>query len=288
MSKRRRLLERAKKKISSWFLVAAGTFFMAAGTNMVYEPMRMVTGGFAGIAILLRNFISIPLWLITLILNIPLFFVCIKILGSRFAERALWGILCFSTGIAIFPQFFLVGGDYLMAALLGGVLNGIGLALIFRQGASTGGSDMLASLIKHFFPELSTAFLLAIIDDVIVVLGMIVYGVKTGLYSMVAVFVTSRITDSILEGMKFAKILYIISSEPERIAESIMEKMGRGVTSLTGKGMYSGGDKKVLLCAVSKRQSVIVVQIVKTIDEHAFVIISDAREVLGEGFGSDF
>ncbi len=278
------MMGRWKEEISSYGLVTVGTFLMAAGTRMVYEPMSMVTGGFAGVGILLRHFIPIPLWSVTVGLNIPLFFWAYKQLGVAFIEKALYGTMCFSLALAVLPQISLAEGDYLLAALLGGALNGIGLAFVFLQRASTGGSDLLASLLKRYFPGLGMAAILSLIDGAIVVAGMMVFGVKTGLYSVVAVFVTSKFTDRILEGLKFAKMLYIISSDPEFIARFVMEQLGRGVTALRGTGMYSGDEKKVLMCAVSRREAVYVIQMVKQRDPDAFVILSDAREVLGEGF----
>jgi len=257
---------------------------MALGTNVVYEPMSMVTGGFAGIGIILQKFLGIPVWLVTVVLNIPLFIVARRIYGITFLKKTLYASVCFSVALAIIPEFEVLHEDYLMAALVGGALNGVGLGLVFGQGASTGGSDLLSTLLKHVMPERSTASILAFVDGAIVAVGMMIFGIRVGLYSIVAVVVTTKLMDRILDGLKFAKLLYIVSGKTQVIADRILREVERGVTALEATGMYSGQNKQVLMCVSSRREAVKILQIVKKQDENAFVIISDAREVMGEGF----
>lgn len=275
-----------KRKISSYGMLAVGTFFMAAGTNIVYEPMHMVTGGFAGIGIVLQEFFPVPLWAVTVILNIPLFIAAFYRLGIRFLEKTFFAAVCFSLLLAVVPQFPVRHTDYLMAAIIGGSLNGLGLALVFRQGASTGGTDLLASLLKLRFPSVSSGMILAVLDGSVVIAGMAVFGLRIGIYAVMAVFITSWLMDRILEGFRFAKLLYIISDKPEEISVGIMEKIHRGVTALEGTGMYSKKEKRILMCAVSRKEAVTVIHFVKQLDTQAFIVLSDAREVLGEGFES--
>lgn len=273
-----------KREISSYGIITIGTFLMALGINMIYEPMSMVTGGFSGIGIIVRHFLPVPVWLTTAALNIPLFIIAWKRFGAGFVAKSLYATVCFSIALAVVPGAEVVHKDYLMAALLGGTLNGTGLGLVFGRGASTGGSDLLGTLLHPLVPWVSAGNILSIIDGIIVAGGMMVFGIRIGLYSIVAVFVTSKLIDRILEGLKFAKLLYIISDEPGRIAGQVMEKLQRGVTSLNGTGMYSGHEKNVLMCAISRKETVSVLKIVREADENAFVIISDAREIMGEGF----
>ena len=275
-----------KRKISSYGMLAVGTFFMAAGTNIVYEPMHMVTGGFAGVGIVLKEFFSVPLWAVTVILNIPLFIAAFYRFGIRFLEKTFFAAVCFSLLLAVVPQFPVRHTDYLMAAIIGGSLNGLGLALVFRQSASTGGTDLLASLLKLRFPSVSSGMILAILDGSVVIAGMAVFGLRIGIYAVMAVFITSWLMDRILEGFRFAKMLYIISDKPEEISAGIMEKIHRGVTALEGMGMYSKKEKRILMCAVSRKEAVTVIHFVKQLDSQAFIVLSDAREVLGEGFES--
>ena len=278
------MITSSRKNVGSYALITLGTFLMALGTNMIYEPMSMVTGGFSGIGIILRHFIPVPLWLVTIVLNIPLFIIAAKKFGMSFVGKTCYATLCFSLALAIVPQLPVAHEDYLMAALLGGALNGSGLALVVGKRASTGGTDLFSTLVNPYIPSASTAGILGIVDGIIVVAGMLVFGMRIGLYSIVAVFVTSRVMDRIVEGLKFAKMLYIISEEPEVIARSVMQELERGVTALDGKGMYSGNNKNVLMCAVSRKETVSVLRLVKELDPAAFVIVSDVREVRGEGF----
>lgn len=273
-----------KRRISSYGIIAAGTFFMAAGTNIVYEPMHMVTGGFAGIGIVLQQMVSLPLWFITAVLNIPLFVAAFFLLGRHYVGKTLFASAAFSVLLAFIPEFPIVHSDYLMAAVIGGTLNGAGLALVFREGASTGGTDLLAALLKLRFPSLSSGTILAVIDGLIVTLGTLVFGLRAGIYAVLAVFLTSRLMDRILEGMHFAKLLYIVSEKNEEIAEKIMETLDRGVTALQAVGMYSGKKRQVLMCVVSRKEEIRVLQLVRETDERGFVVVSDAREVFGEGF----
>lgn len=277
-------------KFVSYLLVTAGTFFMAAGINIIYEPLSMVTGGFSGIGIIVKKVFegmgrySVPVGATTFVLNVPLFIFALKIKGGRFIKRTLYAAISFSVALLIVPSFEMQNRDYLMAAIFGGVLNGVGLGLIFSQNTSTGGSDLLSILVKQWFPGFSVSELLIIIDGIIVLAGMGVFGMETGLYSVVAVFITGKVSDALLDGLKFAKMAYIISDNPTAISENILSKLDRGVTGLSGRGMYSGKDKNVLMCVVSKKEVVRLIEIVENADENAFVIMTDAKEVLGEGF----
>lgn len=273
-----------KETTGSYAVIAIGTFFMAVGTNVVYEPMSMVTGGFSGIGIILRHFVPVPLWVVTMVLNLPLFILAARKYGMAFVQKTIYATACFSLALALVPELPVAHEDYLMAALLGGTLNGTGLALVIGRRASTGGTDLLSTLLGEWFPGTSTAGILAVVDGTIVAVGMLVFGIRLALYSIVAVYITSRVMDRILDGLKFAKMLYIISGMPETIAEAVIKELERGVTALKGKGMYSGNDREVLMCAVSRKEAVVILQMVKRLDPDAFVIVSDVREVRGEGF----
>lgn len=274
----------------SYLLITAGTFFMATGINIIYEPLSMVTGGFSGIGIIIKKLlegsgkISIPIGATNLVLNIPLFILAFKIKGGPFLKRTLYASVCFSTALLIVPSFELAHRDYLMAAVWGGTLNGVGLGLVFSQNTSTGGSDLLGTLLNQWYPGMSISELLILIDGIIVLGGMFVFGMETGLYSIVAVFITGKVSDALVDGLKFAKMAYIISDVPDEISREILRRMMRGVTGLEGKGMYSGKGKNVLMCVVSKKEVVRLIEIVKSADKDAFVIITDVKEVFGEGF----
>lgn len=277
-------------KFISYLLITAGTFFMAAGINIIYEPLSMVTGGFSGIGIIIKKLsesmwgFSVPIGLTTLLLNIPLFLFAVRVRGGRFIKKTLYAAVCFSIALLVIPSYDILHRDYLMAAVLGGVMNGVGIGLVFSQNTSTGGSDLLSTLLNKWFPGFSISELLIVIDGIIVLAGMGVFGMQTGLYAIVAVFITGKVSDALLDGLKFAKVAYIISDVPLAISDDVMRILDRGVTGLSGKGMYSGTDKNILMCVVSKKEVVRLIEIVKNADEQAFVILTDAKEVLGEGF----
>lgn len=274
----------------TYLLLTAGTFFMAVGINVIYEPLSMVTGGFSGIGILVKKLTQtarwsgIPVGMTTLLLNIPLFIWGYSQKGKVFVKKTVYAASCFSFFLLIIPTFDIVKQDYLMAALVGGLLNGTGIGLVFSQGASTGGSDLLSVLTAKILPGLSASERLILIDTLIVAAGVFIFGLEIGLYAVVAVFVTGKVSNAILDGLKFAKIAYIISDHPEEISEHILRELGRGLTGLEGQGMYSEKHKMVLMCVVSKKEAVLLKDIVKNADNKAFLILSEAKEVLGEGF----
>lgn len=274
----------------TYLLLTAGTFFMAVGINVIYEPLSMVTGGFSGIGILVKKLTQtarwsgIPVGMTTLLLNIPLFIWGYSQKGKVFVKKTVYAASCFSFFLLIIPTFDIVKQDYLMAALVGGLLNGTGIGLVFSQGASTGGSDLLSVLTAKILPGLSASERLILIDTLIVAAGVFIFGLEIGLYAVVAVFVTGKVSNAILDGLKFAKIAYIISDHPEEISEHILRELGRGLTGLEGQGMYSEKHKMVLMCVVTKKEAVLLKDIVKNADNEAFLILSEAKEVLGEGF----
>lgn len=274
----------------TYLLLTAGTFFMAVGINVIYEPLSMVTGGFSGIGILVKKLTQtarwsgIPVGMTTLLLNIPLFIWGYSQKGKVFVKKTVYAASCFSFFLLIIPTFDIVKQDYLMAALVGGLLNGTGIGLVFSQGASTGGSNLLSVLTAKILPGLSASERLILIDTLIVAAGVFIFGLEIGLYAVVAVFVTGKVSNAILDGLKFAKIAYIISDHPEEISEHILRELGRGLTGLEGQGMYSEKHKMVLMCVVSKKEAVLLKDIVKNADNEAFLILSEAKEVLGEGF----
>ncbi len=283
---------RIKKNNSlhTYLLITVGTFFMAVATNVIYEPLSMVTGGFSGIGIIVKRLceekmgLSLPVGVTTMILNIPLFVVATRQKGRVFLVKALYAATCFSLVLMIVPSVEVRERDYLMAAILGGALQGIGIGLVFSQNTSTGGSDLLSTLLSQWFHGLSISELLILVDGVIVLAGMGVFGIRNGLYAIVAVFITGKVSDALVDGLKFAKTVYIVSDVPLTISHAIMNQLERGVTGLTGTGMYSGNHKQVLMCVVSKKEMVKLIEIVKNADKNAFVIVLDAKEVLGEGF----
>lgn len=270
--------------------IILGTICMALAVNIIFEPIGMVTGGVSGLAIVVQELSAewqtgpVPVWLTNFLLNIPIFLAAMKVKGRAYIGRTLFANVCFTAALFFIPQVDLVERDYLLASVVGSVLNGTGLGLIFARGYSTGGTDLLSAIIHRYFPYYPVGWILFGLDSLVILAGACLFGIYVAVYAVVTVYLSARIMDAIIEGGKFAKLAYIISDEYERIGKDIMEKLGRGVTSLNGNGMYTGKARRTLVCVVNKKEIVELIRIARHNDQRAFVIISDAREVFGEGF----
>lgn len=272
------------------FLTILGTFIMGAAVNMVFEPMNMVVGGLSGIAIVVKRltegFIKggIPVWLTTAIINVPLFLAAWRVKGSEFIKNTLVATISFTVALYLIPVIPIGQKDNLLAALFGGVLSGAGLGLVFYYGGSTGGTDLLGAIINFYVPHVSVAKALLVIDSTIIIFGAFIFGVNKAMYAIIAAYVTTKIMNNILEGMAFAKMAYIISDHHNQISDEIFKTLNRGATFVRAQGGYTKQDKRMLMCVVSDKQTVQLKNLVAKIDPEAFLIITDAREVLGEGF----
>ena len=227
---------------------------------------------------------GVPLWLTNITLNIPLFFLGWRIKGFSFVKKALVGEISLSTWLAIQPVWNIAGDDLLLAAVYGGVILGIGIGMVFLGQGTTGGTDMMAALIQKYMRHYSIAQIMQFIDGLIVIVGMYVFGIQRALYAIIAVYLVTKVSDSLIEGLKFSKQTFIVTEKPDEVARVIMEDLDRGATGICGKGMYSGQEKTIIFCVVNKKEIVKLKELVDDIDPNAFVIVSDAREVHGEGF----
>lgn len=283
-----------KLKYMDYLLIIVGTCLMAVAVISAFDKAGMVTGGFSGVAIIVKEWTDslvpggIPLWITNMALNIPLFFLGMRIGGFQFVKKALVGELCLSFWLAVLPgcipDFNLAGNDLLLAAVYGGVIQGVGIGLVFLGQGTTGGTDMMAALIQRKLKHYSIAQIMQFIDGLVVVVGMYVFGVYKALYAIIAVYLVTKVTDGMIEGLKFSKGAYIITEKADQVSHMIINEMDRGVTGLKGVGMYSGQDKLMLFCVVNKKEIVTLKEKVDMIDPDAFVIVCDVREVHGEGF----
>lgn len=273
-----------------YLMIALGTGCIALGIQWLYAPIGLVTGGFTGIAIIVNRVSEnafeggIPLWLTNLALNVPVFFAAYKIKGGRFVKRTGVATLLLSLWLYALPELDLTQRDPMLAAIFGGVISGIGLGFVLSARATTGGTDLVAALIQNTLRHYSVVSVMQVLDGLIVLAGLYVFSLKVGLYAVIAIFITSKVSDAWMEGLKFSKAAFIITDRHEQAAKALMETLGRGVTGFYAKGMYSGAEKCILYCVVSKKEIIYLKEIVVEIDQNAFVIVSDAREVLGEGF----
>lgn len=280
-----------QKKFAEYLLIVAGTAVMAVSLQFFLDPDGMVPGGFTGIAIIVKELTKgivpdgVPLWVTNLVLNVPMVPIALKINGWDFAKRTVAGSLLLSFWLAVIPYVQLMEEpDLFLTSVFGGVSMGIGVGLVFLGKGTTGGTDMCGAILHHFFLYISLPKLMQLLDVVITSVGIMVFGIRIALYSIIVVYLTAKVSDRIMEGSTSAKMLYIISDQSTLIAEKIIEKLGRGVTGLQGRGMYTNQDKTILICVISPREIARIKDVVLEADSRAFVIVNDSREVLGEGF----
>ena len=273
-----------------YLFIFMGTGIMALAIQCIFEPIGLVTGGFSGIAIIIRKMTAgiveggVPLWLTNLALNVPVFIAALIIKGRKFLGRTVIGTVLLSFWLYVIPQVDLTQGDYMLSAVFGGVITGIGIGFVLLAKATTGGTDMVSALIQKYVRHYSVVQILQVIDGMVVLAGLYVFGLKPALYAIVAIFITSKVSDALMEGMKYSKAAFIITDCYKEIADAIMTQLDRGLTGLDATGMYSGDKNTVLYCVVAKKEIVELKDIVAKIDPKAFVIVTDAREVFGEGF----
>lgn len=277
-------------KFYDYFMIIMGTGILAFGIACFYDQIGLVTGGFSGLSIVIKHvteaFIEggVPLWLTNLALNVPVFILSYFLKGKKFIGKTLFGTIMLSVWLYILPSINMPEGDYMIASLFGGVCAGAGIGLVIRVGATTGGTDMVSALIQLKLRHYSIVQILQVIDAAVVLLGLFVFGMRPTLYAIIGIVVQTKVSDLIVEGFNYSKAAYIITNEHEEVAKRIMTELERGLTGLQAKGMYTGEDKCVLFCIVTQKQIVGLKDLVNEIDPHAFVIVSDVREVLGEGF----
>jgi len=270
--------------LRDYILIILGTFMLGFAIKNIYDPVGLVTGGVTGIAIIMKKQLGIALWVTNTVLNIPLFIASVKLKGWRFIKRTLVAAVSLSVSLYIIPEITFLTDELLLVALFGGIMSGVGVGMVFITQATTGGTDMLAALIQRALPHYSLAQIMQVLDALIVLVGASIFGITYALYALIAIYTVTRVSDDLIEGMKFSKVAFIISPRTEEIAQAIMDQMDRGVTALNARGMYSGVTRDMLFCVVSKKEIVQLKELVVGHDSQAFVIVSDAREVLGEGF----
>ncbi len=276
--------ERWYKTVYSYVLISIGVFLMSIALDYFLAPNTIAPGGVTGFAVVIEKIVKVPIYITNLAINIPLFIFGAKILGRGTAIKTLYATILLSFFLKVLPPIVLTH-DLLLSAIFGGVLCGIGLGLVFKFGGTTGGTDLAGAILNNKIPSLSVTTFMTMIDLFVVVFaGVVGRNIEISLYSIIAMFVIMKVIDMILEGIGYQKGFFIISDNPDKISEKLMMEIGRGVTLLKGKGMYSKEDKDVLLCVVSRSQFANVKYIVKETDPYAFVMESEMYEVLGEGF----
>jgi len=274
-----------KKKCYSYGKMTIGCLFMALGTSLFLLPNKLSSGGFAGISTIVYYFFHIPVGTTVFLLNIPLFILCYFRKGKELVFKSLYGTLCFSLFINLTENRVIFTQDKVLSSIYGGILIGLGTALVLRENGSTGGSDLLTYIIRSYVPKFRSGSLLVGIDAVIIFLNVFVFReIEIGLYSFIAIYLVGKMIDIVFEGIYFTKMVYIISPAYQKIADEIGKRIERGSTGIHAKGMYENDEKMMLLCVASRSEVEQIKKITFEQDHYAFVIITNAREVRGKGF----
>ena len=265
-----------------------GAFIIAIAVSLFLLPNKLSSGGVAGIATITYYLLNMSMGISMLLINIPLFLMSIWKVGKTFFVKSVIGTISLSIFTDILDKLTPLTHDKFLACIYGGILMGVGTAILLKVNSSTGGSDLASYIAKAYKPTVKVGEIIAILDIIIVVLNMIfLKEIEIGLYSAIAIYIMGKIIDILFEGIYFTKLIYIVSEKSEEIAKEIGKNIGRGTTGIYGKGMYTNKDKLILMCAVTRKDIAKAIQIIRKIDKKSFVIITNSREVLGLGFKNE-
>ncbi len=262
-----------------------GSFIMAVGVALFLLPNQLSSGGIAGIATITYYLLKIPMGTVIMVINIPLFLFSGYKIGKAFFIKSIIGTISLSFFIDILDKIEPLTNDRFLACVYGGIIIGIGTAVLLKVNSSTGGSDLISYIAKKYNPTIRTSNIILIIDFVIICLNMLFFReIEIGLYSAIAIYLMGKIIDILFEGIYFTKMMLIISDKSEEIASVIENEIKRGTTGLYGKGMYTNNEKLILMCVAPRKDIARIKLMARKIDRNSFIIITNSREVLGQGF----
>ena len=288
MNMEKRVYIKGKVFAADLLLFLAGSFIFAIAVNCFISPNNIAPGGLTGIATMLNYMFGLPIGTMALVMNIPLFILAFFSFGFAFIIKTVVATVISSILIDITEGLFPVyQGDPLITIVFGGALYGVGLALILMRGGTTGGTDLVANLISKRFPHIPMAKMILLTNIVVVVCSGFVYdNLESPLYAVIVIFIESKVIDVILYGTSVAtgKMLFIVSKENERIAKEILCRLRRGVTALKARGVYTGREGEMLVCAVHRPEVTKLYHLIYKIDPDAFIIVGDAGQIRGTGF----
>lgn len=272
--------------LTNYIGIAVGAIITAAGLDLFLIPNKIAAGGVSGLATVIYYVTNIPVGMIMLALNVPLFLFSVKQLGMRFGVNTLFGAVVLSFAIDIIARFTpVITQDIFLSTLYGGVVVGLGMGIVFKYHGTTAGTDLAAKLINKFTGVSVGQALLAVDFFVIATAGIVFNSFELAMYALISLFITSKVIDLVQEGRSDTKAFFIISDKPDEVAAAIMYDMERGVTFLQGRGGYTQARRDVLFCVVTSAELSTLKRIIHVTDPGAFVIVADTNEVLGEGFG---
>ena len=268
-------------------LVISGSAIFSVSVNMFSAPNNIVQGGLTGIGTVANYLFSLPIGTVMLVLNIPLFALALRHLRLKFVVKTVVSTLIFTSlidlGAYVIPTY---KGDMLLGCIFCGMLSGVGLALVFLTGATTGGTDIIAMLIRKKKPNISMGNIMLLADLAVILLSFAVYGeIESIMYAVIVIFISAKAIDFVLYGREHTKLLFIITSKKEAVLSAILLEIGRGASVLPVTGGYTGKDKHLILCAAKKMQIREILHLTSMKDPEAFTVICEAGQVVGKGFG---
>lgn len=283
--KTKKRIIKSRKMILQVIQIAIGTALMAFAVDLFLLPNQISSGGFSGIGTILYYLFEFPIGTTTLLLNIPLFIIALIKDGKKFFLNAVIGTAFLSFFLNSFQRFNALTQDRFLACIYGGIIIGIGTAIVLKASSSTGGTDLVAHIVRKFIPWFRTSMTIIFLDTLIIAANVLFFReLEIGLYSAITIYIMGKIIDLFFEGIDFAKMILIISPKNQEISKRVNIQMRRGATALYGKGMYKNEDKQILMCVVSRGEVRHIMKIIRDIDKNAFIIITNAREVYGKGF----
>lgn len=273
------------KSVKKYVFFILAALFYAMGISLFLDPNQLAPGGIVGISVILHQFTNISTGTLYFILNVPILILGFMKFGYKVMLDTLFMVVLNSVFTNYFTGFGPITKEYLLAAIAGSVLVGMGIGIVFRQGATTGGIDIIVKLLRSKFPHMSTGKIFMMLDILVVTISGIVFGkFNLAMYAFIAVVFSSKVVDYVLYGDDEAKLIYIISNSQKVISERLLNEANVGVTFIQGSGGYSKTSYEVIMCVVRKRLSPKVEEIVKEEDEKAFMIVCRASEIFGEGY----
>lgn len=267
------------------FLIIIGCALAGFGTANFLLPNQISSGGFAGIATIIYYFFNIKMGTTIIILNLPIFIIGYIKFGKTFILKTIFATFLYSKFIDLFSMLDFGTEDRFLASIYGGILIGIGLALVFKADSSTGGTDLIAYIAQDYNINVKMSKIIVFIDIFVVIANLIAFKeIEIGLYSAITIYISGKMIDVVFEGINFSKIIYIISDHHEEIMEIINKEIKKGATALYGRGSFTGKNRMVIMCVSKRRDIDKIKNISRKIDKNSFIIIADAREVYGLGF----
>jgi uncharacterized membrane-anchored protein YitT (DUF2179 family) len=280
----------SKKWFIAYGLIIIGSFILATAFVLFITPYQFVPGGVYGISIILHYLFGTPVGMVALAFDIPLTIIGIKILGPRFGVKTVVGFVLTAVFVDTLTYFWgnlpLIENDALLSAIFGGVLSGLGLGLIFKSKATSGGTDIVAMILSKY-TSMPLGQLMVIVDSVIVFFGLFFFrDWKIPFYSLIIIYITGKVIDVVLQGLNYEKTVFIISEKSEEIRQKILVDLHRGGTYISAKGMWNQENKNLIFTVITPRELTILKDFIHKTDPGAFVTVMNANEILGEGFKS--